>query len=328
MKTLMPFLLILLLLGVPVGANAADILVVESYHQEYSWDASYKKALLATLGKDHQLTFFQMDTKRLPASEHPAQADKAWAQYRAQRPALVILGDDNALKYLGPRLAQESVPVVYLGINNNPRSYFQSPPKNFTGVLERPLFKRSIATISKVVKPRPKKVLVLFDDGTTARAAVSEAFGGNIGINVFGVSAKLRLIPSWVQWQVQIKRAREHGYDAIIMGLYHTITDVDGSNIPANDVMTWTVANADVPLFSFWDFSVGHDKTAGGLVLSGEEQGRLAGEIAQQILDGADPGRIYPKTAEQGRYLFSKTVLDRYGLKLPEAIASVSTLTD
>lgn len=292
--------------------SAADILVVESYHQEYSWDASYKKALIESLGDKYSLEFFQMDTKRLPASVHQTQADKAWQLYKSKRPRLVILGDDNALKYLGPRLAAEAVPVVYLGINNNPRSYFETAPHNFTGVLERPLFKRSIASLAKIIKPRPKKVLVLFDAGTTAKAAVNEAFDGDIGINVFGVDAKLRLIKSWVEWKVQVSKARQHGYDAIIMGLYHTITDLDGNNVPADQVMSWTVENSKIPLFAFWDFSVGKGKTAGGLVLSGEEQGRLAGSIAGQILTGAEPSKIYTKTAEQGRYLFSKSMLNHY----------------
>ncbi len=328
MKMIKATKMALLLLLYASQALAADILVVESYHQEYSWDASYKQALIEQLGDDNRLVFFEMDTKRIPATDYEQRADQAWAAYTKLKPRLVILGDDNALKYLGPRLASESVPVVYLGINNNPRSYFDQPPGNFTGVLERPLFKRSIATLAKIVKPRPKKVLVLFDGGNTAKAAVQEAFDGDIGINVFGVSAKLRLIKSWVEWRVQVENARKHGYDAIIMGLYHTLQDVNGKNIPAHKVMEWTVANSQIPLFSFWDFSVGSQMTAGGLVLSGEEQGRLAGDIAKQILAGAEPSRIYPKTAEQGRYLFSRSRLNAYGLQLPEAIRRVSTLID
>jgi ABC-type uncharacterized transport system substrate-binding protein len=190
------------------------------------------------------------------------------------------------------------------------------------------LFKRSIASLSRIIKPRPKKILLLFDAGTTARAAVSEAFEGNIWADVFGVAAKVRLIRSWVEWKVQVSEARRHGYDAIIVGLYHTLTDIEGNNIAAERVMSWTAEHAPVPLFAFWDFSVGSKMTAGGLVLSGEEQGRLAGAIALQILAGVDPSRIYPKTAEQGRYLFSRSRLDQYGLTLPPAIENVSSMID
>lgn len=328
MKTITAISLALSLLGLAGRVSATDILVVESYHQSYSWDASYTQALREELGKQHNLVFFQMDTKRLPAAAHAAQADKAWSAYRQLKPSLVILGDDNALKHLGPRLATEPVPVVYLGINNNPRSYFDAAPGNFTGVLERPLFKRSIASLSKIMKPRPKKILLLFDAGTTAQAAVSEAFEGNIWTDVFGVAAKVRLIRSWVEWKVQVSEARRHGYDAIIMGLYHTLTDVQGNNIAAERVMGWTAEHAPVPLFAFWDFSVGREMTAGGLVLSGEEQGRMAAAIARQILAGTEPSRIYPKTAQQGRYLFSRSRLAQYGLTLPTEIERVSSLIE
>lgn len=307
---------------------AGDILVIESYHQEYSWDASYKKGLIDSLADQYQVDFFQMDTKRRAKKDHQKRADMAWQTYQDKRPRLVILGDDNALKYLGPKFSKTETPVVFLGINNNPRDYFSADASNFTGVLERPLFKRSIATISNIVSPKAKKILVLFDDSTTARASVREAFGGSIGVNVYGVSAKLRLVKNWMLWKSQINQAQKNGYDAIIMGLYHTISDVKKNHVSANDVMEWTVENSPVPVFSFWDFSVGKGKAIGGLVLSGEEQGRMAGGIAKQILQGTPPNKIYPKTAEKGRYLFSRNQLAKYDLTLPPTLKKLSTLVD
>jgi len=112
------------------------------------------------------------------------------------------------------------------------------------------------------------------------------------------------------------------------MGLYHTIADVNQKHVPASDVMAWTVENSPVPLFSFWDFSVGKGKTVGGLVLSGEEQGRMAAQIARQILQGTPPSKIYPKTAEKGRYLFSQQQLSKYELTLPAAYRKLSTLVE
>jgi len=328
MRKIQFIMFVLASISVPSIAMAGDILVIESYHQGYSWDASYKKGLLDSLQGDYKLDFFQMDTKRVAKKQYQHRADLAWQSYQEKKPKLVILGDDNALKYLGPKFAETNTPVVFLGINNNPRDYFSVYPSNFTGVLERPLFKRSIATLSNILSPRPKKILLLFDDSTTARASISEAFGGSIGVDVFGVSAKLRLIKNWILWKTQIQQAKKNGYDAIIMGLYHTIADVNQKHVPASDVMAWTVENSPVPLFSFWDFSVGKGKTVGGLVLSGEEQGRMAAQIARQILQGTPPSKIYPKTAEKGRYLFSQQQLSKYELTLPAAYRKLSTLVE
>lgn len=82
MKTITATLLALSLLVFTNRIAAMDILVVESYDPSYSWDASYKQALIDKLGGQHRLVFFAMDTKRLPKSAHPAQAEKAWSVYR------------------------------------------------------------------------------------------------------------------------------------------------------------------------------------------------------------------------------------------------------
>ena len=42
------------------------------------------------------------------------------------KPLIVILGDDAALKFLGPKLEEHKIRSVYLGINNNPRVYFKT----------------------------------------------------------------------------------------------------------------------------------------------------------------------------------------------------------
>ena len=137
-------LLLFLLLPLSVFAQKT-VFVVESYHAGFAWDASYKKALQETLGTRYKLEFFEMDTKRLPKEQHQRMSDLAWKKYLELKPDLVVLGDDAALITLVKRLAETRTPVVYLGINNNPRDYVPLTAENFTGVLERPLLKRSIA---------------------------------------------------------------------------------------------------------------------------------------------------------------------------------------
>ena len=111
-----------------------------------------------------------MDTKRQSKSAYSKKADQAWAKIQQTQPQLVVLGDDNALKFLGPKLLDGNIPVVYLGINNNPNDYVPAG-HNLTGVLERPLFDFNFDLIGKLVRPQPKKILVLFDHGTTSRSS-------------------------------------------------------------------------------------------------------------------------------------------------------------
>ena len=84
-------------------ATAVDILIIESYHKRYAWDVEYKKGITENINGEHNFTYFQMDTKRLAKSKHMEMVEAAWQSYLLVKPDIVVLGDDNALKYLGPR---------------------------------------------------------------------------------------------------------------------------------------------------------------------------------------------------------------------------------
>ncbi|WP_406609942.1 ABC transporter substrate-binding protein [Agarivorans sp. JK6] len=324
------FFCVFLLLLAPAGALAKQkILVIESYHQEYAWDKSYIEGLESVLGEHYQLTYFQMDTKRLPVTRHRSRGELAWQRYLDVKPDLVILGDDNALKYLGSRFAKTLVPVVYLGINNNPRRYHVHQRHNITGVLERPLIKRSISSIKPLFPNDLNRMLILFDDGTTAKTVLQEMFGGDTQLRVSGVDVELRLISRWDTWQQAVITAKDEGFDAIAFGLYHTLRDERNKYVDANEVLKWSSQHTLLPPFGFWDFAVGKDKTIGGLVLFGYEQGRIAGELAHTILTtDVEPHTLGPKTAEKGRYLFSRSELERHQMTLPRKMANKANFVE
>lgn len=318
-----------LILGLAVASSSfaaqKTILVIESYHAENSWDASYLEGLRENLSSDIKLVNFEMNTKRLPKDQHQKQADQAWRKYEEINPDLVILGDDNALKFLGPKFLETKTPVVYLGINRDPRDYIELG-KNITGVLERPIFTLAIGSISEIIQPKPDKILVLFDDGTTSQASVAEAFQGKTSLEIAKTKVDLELIGNFETWKKVVSSAKEMGYDAIVVGLYHTLVGRDGKNISADDVMAWTSANSSVPPFGFWDFSVGKGKTIGGFVLYGKEQGKTAAGMATRILKGTEPKAIRPVIGDKGKFLFSKSELAKHQLILPSRIASAAHL--
>lgn len=206
-KLIITLVVIFSIYPICVFAQKKDILVIESYHGGYPWDASYKEGLTEVLGSKYNLIFFEMDTKRLPKSEYKNRNRMAWDKYKEINPVLVVLGDDNALKYLGPKFANTNTPVVYLGINNNPRSYGMVNNEHITGVLERPLLKRSIKFLDELLKI--KKVLILFDAGTTAKCIFSEIFSNSESEVFGGIQADIKLIKNYTQWQKSVLTAKK-----------------------------------------------------------------------------------------------------------------------
>ena len=215
-----------------------SILIIESYHAEYAWDKEYIKGITDNLEGEHTFSFFQMDTKRLPVSEHKKMAELAWQKYLNIKPDIVVLGDDNALKYLGPKLKYTKTPVIYLGINNNPRRYDIFGARNITGVLERPLLKRSIIYLSKIFE-EVDKVLVLFDSSPSSRGAISTEFKSSNVLKLGTVSVEVDQI---AQWQKKVITARQNDIDYIRVGIYQTMVDEQGNHVPAKEVMACKLA--------------------------------------------------------------------------------------
>ena len=83
-------------------------------------------------------------------------------------------------------------------------------------------------------------------------------------------------------------------------------------------VLEWTSANSPVPVFCFWEFTVGKGMAIGGLVLDGHDQGMQAASLVNTILAGTLPRKISPRAALRGEYVFSKSELARWQLTVPD----------
>lgn len=320
MRTSATIAAILFLTVLPVtlvtASDRPDILVIDSYHEEYHWSTSRNTALREGLSGVADLTFHYLDVKRLSPKQHPTQTASALELYRNIRPSLVILADDAALAYLGRTIADMGTPVVFLGVNANPRKYVGTT-ELVTGVLERPLIKRSIVFINDILGTPLHKCMVLFDNGITANAVLETVFGKGSSAVVGTTHTDIVLTNTFEQWKTHVLGAKKKGYGAIILGLYHILSSEDGKNVPGETVARWTSEHSPVPIFAFWDFAVGRGKALGGLVLTGRSQGKLAVGLAKRILAGEPPGDVHPLYSEQGLFLFSHSELKRWGISLP-----------
>ncbi|MPY26875.1 ABC transporter substrate-binding protein [Shewanella sp. YLB-07] len=309
-------------------ATAASILIIESYHKEYAWDESYNRGIKSIVDESNTFSHFYMNTKTIPTEQFPKQASLAWQVYIEQKPDLVVLCDDNAISLLSQKFGQTDVPVVFLGLNSNPRDYGLTKLSNFTGVLERPIFKRSIILADQILpKKSDRKILVVFDDSETSKASIEPISPKLSTINIGKISVDFRLLNKFVEWQQAVSSAKEGGYDAIFVGLYHTLLDADNRHVSPDEVILWTKENSPLPHFGFWDFSIGAQRNIGGYVLDGYLHGQLAGQLISQILQGKNPDDLTYEFDRKGSYLFSLEGLKRWQLVLPPRVKTQSHWT-
>ncbi|MBB1486772.1 ABC transporter substrate-binding protein [Oceanospirillum sediminis] len=260
-----------------------------------------------------------MDTKRLPKSEFILQADLALSQIKKKKPGVVVLADDNALKYVGPGAWAAGFPIVFLGINSNPR-YYLNLDDRVSGVLERPPVKIAVTSLMRV-NPDVRKVLLLMDGGATSEAILETSFHNQKHNKIGWVEADVVLTSQFSEWKSRIKEAHMQGYDLIMIGNYARMTDENNQPVDVSVVGEWTGKHSEIPVFSLWHYGIEKGMAIGGLVMSGEVQGEEAATIVNQFL--ANKKFVMPliRTPSRGEYIFSRSELRRWNIKLPTDIS-------
>ena len=300
-----------------MAAAQSRMLVIHSYDKDLAWTQQCDQGIASILSPSAELRRVYLDTKRIPVSEFQARADAAFDVFKEYRPDLVMLGDDNALSLLGPRIAASGVHVVYFGINNNPRLYFEQLPDNVTGVIERiPVF--PWVRLIKDFMPDAYNILVLMDDSTTAQALIRNVFRGKRRILFDGRFVERRETGSWEEWQRIVRGAEMQ--DVIVMPVYHALTDASGAHVPYDRVVEWTSANSRIPVFATQDYAVGDKGVVGAYVVQGVDHGRIAARIAKAILDGRQVKDVAALGDQGGRLFFNQRQLERFNIVLPESL--------
>ncbi len=288
------------------------VMVVESYHPENGWDREYLQGLRSKLNGVAELDFIALDTKRLPTSEHLEQAKLALQEIQQRKPQLVVLGDDAALALLGTHLALMKMPVVFLGVNADPRRYFAGKlPVTVTGILERPLYQQNVDLI-RALRGADSRILVLLDQDRSAFILQDDLQK----LKLRGV--EVVLVERFADWQTKVINANQH-YDAILLGTYQALTAADLKHVDAEKVMQWTSEHSPIPLFGFWDFAIGRQAAAGGMVLSGFEHGAAAGKMVRSLLQ-LPQANMPIQPSSPGHLVFSRAKVAHWQLKIPPSL--------
>lgn len=321
----MRFLLVALLLVSPL-CFSKTVVVIQSYHIEYNWDADYIAAVESVLGDKHDIHVFELDTKRLPESEWPAKVAETQKAIAQLQPDVAILGDDNAFSLMAEHLVGRQIPVVFLGVNGGPVQHPTLDHPLVTGILERPFFADSIRHLKKVLRQNDR-FLILMDDSPTMRNAVNEYFGEKRQDTLYGARLDIVLTNDKDTWLQSVFDAHEK-YDAIVVGTHHTIRDREKNYVTPDELMAQAYPSAQVPIFSFWDIFVGKHKGIGGFTISAHQEGLTAARLASLILNGVKVDRIPQLKSLSGHYVYSKSGLRHWNLELSPLIASQASFVE
>ena len=288
-------LFIMLILGMATPSNAAEVnnrrvLFLSSY--SYAWDTVQLQieGIKEGIDSDIELDYEFMDTKRVDDDESRRLFAEGLA-YRLSRVEpydVLITGDDAALRFAMEHEEDlfSGIPVIFEGINDEDLAKEATSDPMITGVAERISFGKNI-DLARIFYPDATKVVLVLDDTITGQA-LRKSF--------YGVAAqyprlKFSDINASRLTTEELKQAIA-SVDTDTILLYVMMTeDASGVHYTNPQAEMMLTQMAQVPVFRIVDGSFGSG-VLGGNVVSMEMSGKLAAQMASEIVNGKDPAEF------------------------------------
>jgi len=319
------------------------ILVVSSYHPEYAWSQETNKGFSAAMLKNGYfdnidqidaytkndyvetsraiISKMWMDSKRKSSTQEMEEISKKIYKTTSDfKPDLILLGDDNAAKYIGTLFVDSQTPVVFWGVNNTPVKYglvdnIEKPGHNVTGVYQSGYYSESMELLKELV-PGAETFAILSDNTSTGRSHVKKiqylAKNGNLPMKL----VETVLTGNYEEWKNKALELQNR-VDAFFIAQYSALTDKTNSYVPTKEVNRWYTENISIPETTFGGF------VKEGMLCAADDpgynQGYEAAEIAHDILaNGADPATYPARTPTRGSLVVNKQRAKQLGIKLTD----------
>ena len=297
------------------GIEKKKVVYINSYHSGFPPTDEITSGVIENLPADsfEVVTHF-MDTKRNPSLEYIMnRAEELLDTIKAEDPDLLIVSDDNAVKYLVEPHPQEiDMPVVFCGVNWSAKQYDLSE-HNSTGILEiLPVFE--LMQTMKSHYPSMQNVLVLNENTTTSRKTrpLLDTLGNSIGLEV-----TQQLVDDFDSWKAVFKEANQ-SYDIIYLQTMGAI-----NNWNHEEALKFIDEHIKVPLVTCESFMMPY--AVFGLTEISKEQGVRAAEAAKKILKGANPTQIPVSRNTMTKIWLNTRLADKINFQPDEAILSKAT---
>lgn len=315
-QLILPLLLILLASG---SSNAEafkkTVLYLNSYHHGYEWSDSIHDGIRSKLdGSPYKidLQVEYLDAKKYnTAPVIQGLLEIFQKKFAGERFDVVIVSDDDAFNFalrFRPTLFP-GVPIVFCGVNDLDDE--ELAEGNLTGVVES---FDLVGTIDVVLKLHPgKRRMVVVGDESTAGRAIRNQIQALMPQYIDRLQ-----VDYWIQIDLpEAQRRVENLPDDTFLFFIPYYQIIDNRTYTAEEVMAALSRHSSVPLYTSWEFLLGHG-AVGGSMISGHKHGQVAAGMALMILDGAPVDSLPVVKEPTGSYLFDYLIMRR--LNIPEKL--------
>jgi len=300
-----------------------NVLILNSYHQDYKWTNDETRGVveaLAPVNEKIKIYIEYMGTKWVSGDQYFEELNRMLKfKYQNIRFDVIVLSDNDALnflvKYRDGMFGR--VPTVFCGINYFQDNDLREQPL-YTGTNETVDIKTNLETILRI-HPATKKIIVINDTTTTGKRIKTELMKV---IPVFQNRVRFEFLED-IEMEKLLEKIKNLPPDNVV---FYTLFFLDktGRFYEYDESIQLISQRAKVPVYGTWDFSLGHG-IVGGMLTSGYDQGRSAGEMALRILKGEKIENIPVVRKSPNRYMFDYQQMKLFGVK-PSALPPESVI--
>ena len=287
------------------------ILILNSYHQGLSWTDQQMAGILGVFeetGESYVLSIEYMDWKYYNSQENIEQLKtRLNYKYSNKKIDIILTTDDAALQFAleNRGVMFSDAPVVFSDVNSEGAGKLTSGYTGVTGVIEEIEPEKTIKA-ALMIHPGIKSVYLLYDNTESGLTT------GNMTIRAIRQirpSIKINSLNNGVFEDVLAEIANAPQDSIVFVTTYYS--DAVGA-VAGFEYFIRKVSEASpVPVYSIYDFSIGHG-AIGGSLTSGKAQGGAAAEMALKVLGGKNIDEMPLDHSQKTQLKFDYNVLKRF----------------
>jgi len=222
---------------------------------------------------------------------------------------LIIATDDDAFNFLKRNRDElfPDTPVVFCGVNWFKPESVPAGFKGYTGVNEDADIPATLDLMLNL-HPGAKKVFVVTDMTTTGKK-VHTQFEGIVSKYKDRVS--FTFLDDMVMSEILDTVGKLGNDSLVLMTIFQK--DKSGAFFEFSESARLISKSSRVPCYGLWDFNLGFG-IVGGMLTSGYNQGKTAGETAVRILKGEKADAIPVLMKSPNRFMFDNRQMERFGI--------------
>ena len=298
------------------------VLYLNSYHYGYRWSDRLLQGIRSVLDEsvykvDLQIEF--MDAKKYNYEYISSRLLTLYREkFKDENFDAILVSDNDAFNFIqsyGEALFGD-VPVVFCGINDI--DSVNITRRNITGVVEN-FDMISTVNVARRLHPEKRRMVVVGDQATAGGRAIKRQINGQLA-----TYDKDFFVEFWSHLTLEETLARVENLpeDTFLFFTpwYQTVQD---KFYTTEEVMESIYAHSSVPIYTAWEFLLGHG-AIGGRLLSAFKHGQEGAKMVLRILQGEQVDTIPIVYDSPCEYMFDYLVMKR--LHVDEALLPDSSI--